>query len=208
MASVTDTVTLDEIKRARELVADVARDTQMIESRYLSRTAGGVIALKAENLQRTGSFKVRGALNKIASLDPGVKGVVTGSAGNHGQSLAYAARARGLAATIFMPERAALAKIAAARESGAEIVQRGEAIDARVEDARAHAESEGLAFIHPFDDPAVIAGQGTIGLELLEEVQDLSKVLIPVGGGGLCAGIATAIKAGRDDVEVVGIRSQ
>ena len=110
MAHLADTVSLGEIRRAREVVADVARDTQVIESRYLSRTAGGTIALKAENLQRTGSFKVRGALNKIASLDPSVKGVVTGSAGNHGQSVAYAARARGLTATIFMPERASLAK--------------------------------------------------------------------------------------------------
>src|SRR5512132_4585712 len=158
MASATDTVSLEEIERARDVVADVARDTQVIESRYLSRTTGGTIALKAENLQRTGSFKLRGALNKIASLDPGVKGVVTGSAGNHGQSLAYAARARGRSATIFMPERAALAKIAAARESGAEIVLRGDSVAVCVEDAKAHAQAEGLAFVHPFDDPAVIAG--------------------------------------------------
>jgi threonine dehydratase len=204
---VSDTVSLEDIQRARVVVADVARRTQVIESRYLSRTTGGTIALKAENLQRTGSFKLRGALNKIAELDEGTKGVVTASAGNHGQSVAYAARARGLAATIFMPERAALAKIAAARESGAEIVLRGESIAPCLEDARAHAESEGLAFIHPFDDPGVIAGQGTIGLELLEEVPDLSKVLVPVGGGGLAAGVATAIKAGRDDVEVVGIQA-
>jgi threonine dehydratase len=208
MASATDTVSLDQIEQARDVVADVARDTQVIESRYLSRTTGGTIALKAENLQRTGSFKVRGALNKIASLDQGVKGVVTGSAGNHGQSLAYAARARGLTATIFMPERAALAKVAAARESGAEIMLAGESIDDCVSDARAHAEAEGLAFVHPFDDPAVIAGQGTIGLELLEEVPDLSRVLVPVGGGGLAAGIATAIKESKDDVEVIGIQSQ
>ena len=203
----TDPVSPGDIEAARSLVADVVRRTQVIESRYLSRTTGGTIALKAENLQRTGSFKLRGALNKIAGLGEGTQGVVAASAGNHGQSVAYAARARGLSATIFMPERAALAKIAAARESGAEIVLRGESIDACVGDARAHAESEGLAFIHPFDDPAVIAGQGTIGLELLEEVPDLSKVLIPVGGGGLASGIATAIKASRGDVEVVGIQS-
>ena len=186
--SVTDTVSLEEIRRARDVVADVARDTQVIESRYLSRTTGGTIALKAENLQRTGSFKLRGALNKIASLDPSVKGVVTGSAGNHGQSLAYAARARGLTATIFMPERAALAKIAAARESGAEIRLTGDSSTTASARPRAYAEAEGLAFVHPFDDPAVIAGQGTIGLELLEEVPDLSRVLVPVGGGGLAAG--------------------
>ena len=203
----TDTVSLQDIEAAREVVADVARQTYVFETRYLSRTSGGTIALKAENLQRTGSFKLRGALNKIAALDPGTEGVITASAGNHGQSLAYAARARGLAATIFMPERAALAKIAAARESGAEVILRGESIDECLADARAHAEAGGLPFVHPFDDPAVIAGQGTIGLELLEEVPDLAKVLIPVGGGGLAAGIATAIKASRKDVEVVGIRS-
>ena len=208
MAHLTDTVSLEEITRAREVVADVARDTQVIESRYLSRTSGGTIALKAENLQRTGSFKVRGALNKIASLDPSVKGVVTGSAGNHGQSLAYAARARGLTATIFMPERAALAKIAAARESGAEIRLTGNAIDGCVSEAYAYAAAEGLAFVHPFDDPAVIAGQGTIGLELLEEVPDLSRVLVPIGGGGLISGIATALKQSRDGVEVIGVQSQ
>src|SRR5919201_6023358 len=140
MASATETISLEEIRRAREVVADVARETQVIESRYLSRTTGGTIALKAENLQRTGSFKLRGALNKIASLDPSVKGVVTASAGNHGQSLAYAARARGLSATIFMPERAALAKIAAARESGAEVRLVGDAVEVCVGEARGHAE--------------------------------------------------------------------
>jgi threonine dehydratase len=204
----SDAVSLGDIEAAREVVADVVRRTQVIVSRYLSRTTGGAIALKAENLQRTGSFKLRGALNKIAGLDEGTEGVVAASAGNHGQSVAYAARARGLSAAIFMPERAALAKIAAARESGADIVLRGDSIDTCVEDARAHAEKEGLAFIHPYDDPTVIAGQGTIGLELVEEVPDLSKVLIPLGGGGLAAGIATAVKAAERDVEVVGIRSQ
>jgi threonine dehydratase len=207
MAPLTDTVSLEEIRHAREVVADVARDTQVIESRYLSRTTGGAIALKAENLQRTGSFKLRGALNKIASLDPSVRGVITASAGNHGQSLAYAARARGLTATIFMPERAALAKVAAAEESGAEVVVGADSLETCVEAARERAEAEGLAFVHPYDDPAVVAGQGTIGLELLEEVPDLSRVLVPVGGGGLAAGIAAAIKESRDGVEVFGIQS-
>ncbi len=201
-------ISLRDVEGAREVVADVVRRTYVFESRYLSRTTGGTIALKAENLQRTGSFKLRGALNKIAGLDEGTKGVVAASAGNHGQSVAYAARARGLAAIIFMPERAPLAKIAAARESGAEIVLQGETIEDCVKDARIHADSEGLAFIHPYDDPQVIAGQGTIGLELVEEIEDLSKVLIPIGGGGLASGIATAIKAAERGVEVVGIRSQ
>jgi threonine dehydratase len=207
MASATDTVSLDQIRRAREVVADVARDTQVIESRYLSRTTGGTIALKAENLQRTGSFKLRGALNKIATLDPSVKGVVTASAGNHGQSVAYAARTRGLTATIFMPERAALAKIAAAEESGAEIVVGEEGVEDCVEAALERTEGDGLAFVHPFDDPAVVAGQGTIGLELLEEVPDLAKVLVPIGGGGLASGIATAVKAVREDVRIAGIKA-
>ncbi len=208
MESATDTVSLEEIRRAREVVADVARDTQVIESRYLSRTTGGTIALKAENLQRTGSFKLRGALNKIASLDPSMKGVVTASAGNHGQSVAYAARTRGLTATIFMPERAALAKIAAAEESGAEVVIGGDAVEACVEAARERAGADGLAFVHPFDDRAVVAGQGTIGLELLDEVPDLAKVLVPVGGGGLASGVAAALKASRADVRVEGITAQ
>jgi threonine dehydratase len=203
----SEAISLEDVERAREVVADVVRRTYVFESRYLSRTTGGTIALKAENLQRTGSFKLRGALNKIAGLGDQTKGVVAASAGNHGQSVAYAARARGLEATIFMPGGAPLAKIAAARESGAEIVLQGESIESCVEDARAYAESEGLAFIHPFDDPAVIAGQGTIGLELLEEVPDLSKVLIPVGGGGLASGIAMAVKAAERGVEVVGVSS-
>jgi threonine dehydratase len=208
MASATDTVSLEEIRRAREVVADVARDTQVIESRYLSRTTGGVIALKAENLQRTGSFKVRGALNKISSLEPSVKGVATASAGNHGQSLAYAARARGLKATVYMPERAALAKVAAAEESGAEVVVGEDSIETCVEAAKERAAADGLAFVHPFDDSAVVAGQGTIGLELLEEVPDLAKVLIPVGGGGLASGIAAAVKAVSPEVSVEGIKAQ
>jgi threonine dehydratase len=203
----TASLTLADLEAAREVVGDVARRTQLIESRYLSRTAGGTIALKAENLQRTGSFKLRGALNKIATLDPGIEAVVAASAGNHGQALAYAARARGLRSTIFMPERAALAKIAAARESGAEIRLVGEAVETCVQEAKAHAEATGAAFVHPFDDLAVIAGQGTIGLELLDEVQDLAKILVPVGGGGLASGVAAAVKERRDAVEVIGIEA-
>ena len=200
-------LSLDRIRQARDVVADVARLTPVFESRYLSRTTGGAVALKAENLQRTGSFKLRGALNKIASLGPDVKGVITASAGNHGQSVAYAARARRLRATIFMPESAALAKIAAARESGAEIVLVGDNVEACFGPARERGEAEGLAFIHPYDDPAVMAGQGTIGLELLEQVPDLAKVVIPLGGGGLVSGIATAIKESREDVEIVAVRA-
>jgi threonine dehydratase len=204
----SEEVTLESIRAARPAVAEQARPTQLIESRYLSRTAGGTIALKAENLQRTGSFKLRGALNKIASLGPGTKGVVAASAGNHGQSLAYAARASNIAATVFMPERASLGKIAATRESGAEVVLEGAAVTDCVEAAIARAEAEGLAFVHPYDDPAVIAGQGTVGLELVEEAPDLTKVVIPLGGGGLAAGVATAVKESLDGVEIIGVRAE
>ena len=203
----SEPVTLREIEAAREVVADVVRRTQAIESRYLSRTTGGSVALKAENLQRTGSFKLRGALNKITALGSGTDGVVAASAGNHGQSVAYAARARGLSATVFMPERAALAKVAATRESGAEVVLARDSITGCVADARVYAEESGFPFIHPYDDPAVVAGQGTIGLELLEEVGDLAKVMVPVGGGGLAAGIAAAVKESKPQVEMVGVRA-
>ena len=204
----TQSPTLDDVKRARDLVADVVRHTPMIESRFLSRTAHGTISLKAENLQRTGSFKLRGALNKIASLGPEIRGVVTGSAGNHGLALAYAARERGLSATIFMPERASLAKVAAAREFGADVVLGGRSIDECVVTAKQRADEENLAFVHPFDDPAVIAGQGTVGLELLEAVPDLARVVVPIGGGGLASGIATAVKAGREGIDVIGVQAK
>jgi threonine dehydratase len=204
----TEEVSLESIRAARPAVAREARPTQLIESRFLSRTTGATIALKAENLQRTGSFKLRGALNKIASLDPTPRGVVTASAGNHGQSLAYAARANGISATVFMPERASLAKIAATKESGAEVVLTGNSLTDCVESATARAEDEGLVFVHPYDDPAVIAGQGTLGLELVEDAPDLARVLVPLGGGGLASGVATAIKGSLDGVEVIGVRAE
>ncbi len=204
----TDTVSLAEITRAQEVVADVARDTQVIESRYLSRTTGGTIALKAENLQRTGSFKLRGALNKIASLDPSVKGVVTGSAGNHGQSLAYAARARGLTATIFMPERAALAKIAAARESGAEIRLTGDLVDDCVSEARAYAEAEGARLRPSLRRPGRDRGAGH---DRARAARGGARPLPRPGAGrrrgpGI-SGIATALKESRDDIEVIGVQA-
>jgi threonine dehydratase len=204
----SEEVSLESIRAARPVVAAEARPTQLIESRYLSRTTGGTIALKAENLQRTGSFKLRGALNKIASMDPTPTGVVTASAGNHGQSLAYAARANGISATVFMPERASLGKIAATRESGAEVVLTGETVTDCVEAATARATDEGLAFVHPYDDPAVIAGQGTVGLELVDEDPDLARVVVPLGGGGLTSGVAIAVKGILDRVDVIGVQAE
>jgi threonine dehydratase len=167
-----------------------------------------VVALKAENLQRTGSFKVRGVAAKLAALGDGCNaGVVAASAGNHGQALAAAARQRGLSCEVFMPDDAPLAKIEAARGQGATIHVGGDSVDECIHFALERAEQGGLAFVHPFDDPAVVAGQGSLGLELLEDVPDLAKVVIPVGGGGLCSGVAIAIKSARPEVEIVGVQA-
>jgi threonine dehydratase len=201
-------VPYEQILRARSVVSELARPTQVLESLRLSQLLGGRIVLKAENLQRTGSFKLRGALNKVASLEPGIRGVVTGSAGNHGQSLAFAARARGLEATVFMPERASLGKIAAAQESGAEVIVGGDSVHACISEAQERAEAEEIEFVHPYNDPLIVAGQGTLGVEITQEVADISRVLVPVGGGGLAAGVATAIKEALPHAEVIGVQAE
>ncbi len=180
----------------------------MVSSRTLSERAGFTIVLKAENLQRTGSFKLRGAMAKLVSLGDGCAGgVVAGSAGNHAQAVAYAARSLGVACEVFMPEGATIAKIEAARSLGAEVRLVGIIVDDALEAAQARAQQAGMAFIHPFDDPDVIAGQGSLGLELLEQVPDLARVVVPVGGGGLISGIAVAVKSARPEVEVVGVQA-
>jgi len=185
----------------------VVRETPVLSSRTLSERVGGTIALKAENLQRTGSFKLRGALAKIASLGDGcAAGVVTGSAGNHGQAVAYAARARGVPCEVFMPEGAPIAKVEAVLALGARAELGGATVDEALTAARARACASGAAFVHPFDDPVVIAGQGSLGLELLEQLPDLSRVLVPVGGGGLVSGVAIALKSARPSVEVIGVQ--
>ena len=196
----------ERIRRARDAGADLVRHTPTLTSRTLSDRVGGTILLKAENLQRTGSFKLRGALAKIAVLEDGATGVVAGSAGNHAQSLAYAARARGLECEVFMPSGASVSKMDAAASSGAQVRLGGESVDECIELARARAAGTGLVLVHPFDDPDIVAGQATLGLELLEDVPDLAKVIVPVGGGGLVSGIAIAVKRERPDVEVVGVQ--
>jgi threonine dehydratase len=173
----------------------------------LSDRAGTTVALKAENLQRTGSFKLRGALAKIAALgEQCAAGVVTASAGNHGQALAYAARTRGVRCVVFMPEQASIAKVEAATALGAKVHLTGATVEESLAAARAASEAEGLAFVHPFDDPVVIAGQGGLGLELFEQVPDLETVIVPVGGGGLASGTAIALKSQRPEVRVVGVQ--
>jgi threonine dehydratase len=183
------------------------RETPVLSSRTFSELAGGVIALKAENLQRTGSFKIRGAMAKIASLGDGCsRGVVCGSAGNHAQAVAYAARSLGVPCEVFMPEGAPIAKIDGAAGLGAVVKLVGAAVDESLDAARERAREAGLAFIHPFDDPDVIAGQGGIGLELLRQVPDIRRVVVPIGGGGLISGVAVALRSERPDVEIVGVQ--
>ena len=195
------------IARAAASGAGVIRETPVVSSRTLTERVGGTVALKAENLQRTGSFKLRGALAKIAALGPEAgRGVVTASAGNHGQAVAYAARSRGLRCEVFMPAGAPIGKAEAASELGAEVQLIGSTVDESLAAARERADASGLAFIHPFDDPDVIAGQGGLGLELLEQVPDMSRVIVPVGGGGLVSGVAIAVKSERPEVEVIGVQ--
>jgi len=200
---------VEAVRDARERTRDLVRHTPMLTSRSLSDECGGCVLLKAENLQRTGSFKLRGALAKvdrIAAAAAGRGAVVAGSAGNHAQSLAYAARARGLDCEVFMPAEASLAKVAAVKSFGGTVRLGGDSVDSCVASARERAESSGATFVHPFDDPEVVAGQGTLALELLEDVEDLATVIVPVGGGGLISGVAGVLKAARPDVRVIGVQ--
>jgi threonine dehydratase len=183
------------------------RETPVLASGTLSQRAGVNVVLKAENLQRTGSFKLRGALAKIDSLgDACAAGVVTGSAGNHAQAVAYAASTRALRCEVFMPEGASISKVEGARALGATVHLIGSTVDQSLEAARRRAEEGRMAFVHPFDDPEVIAGQGSLGLELLEQVPDLVRAIVPVGGGGLASGVAVALKQQRPEVEVIGVQ--
>ncbi len=197
-----------DIERAWAAIEDVARRTPVLPSNALSERCGGRVALKAENLQRTGSFKMRGALNKLAALGAGCEtGVVAGSAGNHAWALADAARTRGVACEVFMPAQAPIAKIEGCKALGAVVHLFGDSVDDCFAAATERAQDGGLAFVHPFDDPDIVAGQGTVGLELLQDVDDLAKVVVPLGGGGLASGLAIAVKSARPDVEVVGVQA-
>jgi threonine dehydratase len=199
---------LDDLRVARERLAGSARETPVFASETLGRLAGRPVFLKAENLQRTGSFKVRGAMNKIATLAPEEReaGVVTASAGNHGQAVAWAAREAGIKATIFVPEDAPMAKVDATRGYGAEVVMSGTGYDEAHEASRDRA-AEGATFVHPFEDTDVIAGQGTLGLELAEQLSEVGVVVVPVGGGGLASGVAIALRSLRPGVRLVGVQA-
>jgi threonine dehydratase len=202
-------LTVEDIERAAAAGENIVRKTPVLSSRTLSERLGSVVELKTENLQRTGSFKLRGALAKLASLssEECARGVVCGSAGNHAQAVAYAARARGIACEVFMPEAASIAKVEGARALGATVRLVGARVEESLAAAKERCESGGLAFVHPFDDPHVIAGQGGVGLELLEQIPDLARVIVPIGGGGLISGVAIAIKSSRPDVKVIGVQA-
>ncbi len=203
------TLDVEAVRRAAVAGEGVVRATPVLSSRTLGARVGGTVALKAENLQRTGSFKLRGAMAKLAALGPegSAAGVVAASAGNHAQAVAYAARARGVRCEVFIPDDAPIAKAEAAAGLGAEIHQVTGSVDDCVAAARIRAaEPGGPAFVHPFDDEVVVAGQGSLGLELLDQVDDLAQVVVPVGGGGLVSGVAIAVKAARPEVRVVGVQ--
>ena len=210
MASVTNKnlgIDLDAIRAAREVGRGVVEHTPVTPSAYLSEQFGGQIILKAENLQRTGAFKIRGAINKLHRLgDLKKNGVVAGSAGNHAQGLAFAARHFGVKCEIFIPVGASISKVSACKSYGGIVLDGGESIETAVASAKARALETGMAFCHPYDDVDVVAGQGTLGLELLEDIQNLAQVIIPLGGGGLLSGTALAIKQQNPNVKIIGVQ--
>ncbi|MDX2704351.1 threonine ammonia-lyase [Streptomyces sp. PA03-6a] len=191
------------------MLSGVARVTPMEGSRYLSRLVAAPVHLKCENLQRTGSFKVRGAYVRIAGLRPEERaaGVVAASAGNHAQGVALAASLLGVRSTVFMPSGAPLPKVAATRDYGAEVRLHGHVVDETLRAAQEYAQETGAVFIHPFDHPDIVAGQGTVGLEILDQCPEVRTIVVGMGGGGLAAGVAVAVKAVRPEVRVVGVQA-
>ncbi len=201
-------VTLADIQGARERLSGLIIRTPLVYSKTLSRMSGREVFLKLENLQTTGSFKLRGSLNKLKLLTAAgqTSGVVAASAGNHAQGVAYAAALAGIPATIVMPEWASVSKQAATEGYGGRVVRQGQTLAEALEYARSLAQT-GITFIHPFDDPDIIAGQGTLGLEIIEALPEVDAILVPVGGGGLAAGVALAVKAKLPRVKIFGVQS-
>lgn len=205
-----DQVTLSDIKKAQEVIKDVVLRTDMLENVRLSEQTGAKVFYKCENLQRTGSFKIRGACNKIASLTEKEKahGVIASSAGNHAQGVALGARNAGIKATICMPANAPVSKVAATKSYGAEVVLHGNVYDDAHDKAVEIQEQTGATFLDPFNDKFVIAGQGTIGLEIFEQRNgEVDTVIVPIGGGGIIAGIATALKGLNPNIRIIGVQT-
>jgi threonine dehydratase len=197
------------IEAARQNLSGVLLSTPTLFSPRLSEDVGGQIFVKAENLQRAGSFKLRGAYNKLVSLSQAERrsGVVAASMGNHAQGVALAARLLGITATIVMPELAPLAKITATRRYGAEVILHGQSFDEAIAHARMLCETEGMTLVHAFDDPLIVAGQGTIGLEILEALPEVGTIIVPIGGGGLIGGIASAVRARKPNTRIIGVQA-
>ncbi|MDR7416417.1 MAG: threonine ammonia-lyase [Armatimonadota bacterium] len=202
-------IRLEDIREAAAALRPHVHQTPLLRAGALGRLAGVELWLKAENLQRTGSFKVRGAFNRIRllSVEERRRGVVAASAGNHAQGVALAARELGVRATVVMPEGAPLVKVESTRGYGAEVVLYGQDFEEAFAHARTLQEQHGAVLVHAFDDPAVIAGQGTVGLEIVDQLPEVEAVVVPVGGGGLAAGVAVAVKSLRPDVRVVGVQA-
>ncbi|MGO5064362.1 threonine ammonia-lyase [Clostridium sporogenes] len=200
---------LDTIKKAQNNIKAVVRKTPLFYSSTFSKKTGYEVYLKCENKQKTGAFKLRGAYNKIVSLteEEKAKGVIASSAGNHAQGVAYAATAFGIKSTIAMPQNAPQAKVMATKGYGAEVVQHGEVYDECYEKALEIQKETGATFVHPFNDIHVMAGQGTIALEILEEIEDIDAIIVPIGGGGLISGIAVAAKSINPDIKIIGVQS-
>jgi len=203
-------VTLASIRAARERIGESIHVSPCHLSHSLSELAGLPIHLKLENLQRTGSFKERGALNKLLRLtdEERTRGVIAASAGNHAQGVAFHAAAHGIRAQIVMPLATPLVKVASTRAYGAEVILHGASYDEACEEALRRRDAEGRAFIHPFDDPEVISGQGTVALELLEQVPDLEAIVVPIGGGGLIGGVACALKETNPKIRIIGVEPE
>ena len=209
MSGVPGGVTLETVRAAAAALEGRIVRTPLVPAFRLSRQLGCELFLKCENFQVTGSFKDRGACNKLMSLTPeqARRGVIAMSAGNHAQGVAYHAQRLGIPATIVMPAFAPFTKVQRTRAYGARVVLIGETLDVSAEKAHEIAEAEGLVFVHPYDDPAIIAGQGTAGLEILEDAADLDALVVPIGGGGLISGIAIAVKALQPSLEVIGVEA-
>lgn len=203
-------ITLDDVRRARETIAGAVKLTPCLHSRGLSKRCGTPLYLKYETHQVTGSFKARGAYNTLHSLTDGEKerGVVTASAGNHAQGVAWAASEHGVSSVIVMPETTPLIKVTRTRQLGGRVRLHGSTYDDAYAEASKLRDQDDYVYVHAFEDERVIAGQGTIGLELLEQVEDLEAVVVPIGGGGLISGIATAIKESRPGVEIYGVQTE
>ena len=206
---ITTDLSTDAFRRAHEHVKEHAHHTPLVDSRSLSKASGLRVMLKAESFQRTGSYKIRGPLNKLAQLDDSAKeaGVICSSAGNHAQGVALAAAIHGVRAVVVMAENATPSKIEATRAYGAEVVLHGSIWDEANEKAIELVDEEGLTYIHPFDDLDLITGQGTLGLEIYDDLQSVGTVVVPIGGGGLISGVSTALKSLDPKIRIIGVES-